>query len=350
MEQKIWMQRCLELAAMGSGKVAPNPLVGSVLVVDDKIIGEGYHQAYGKAHAEVNAIAAVSDASQLKKATLYVNLEPCAHTGKTPPCADLIIASGIPKVVVAHLDPFEQVAGKGIEKMRAAGIEVQIGLLEQEAKWLNRRFLHFVTKQKPYIILKWAQTMSGYIAPYAHQMSKEEFEEKRHITGLLVQKQVHKWRTEEGAILVGSNTVQTDNPALNARAWIGKNPLRIVVDRNLKLANEFKVFDQQIPTWIVNSVKAESHLNLEYVYFNPNENWLEVLSQKLYQAGIQSLIIEGGASILNHVITCGLWQEAQVFYTPKHFNDGILAPAISGTQVETFELDQSIFKRYINGE
>ena len=163
MEQKIFMQRCLELAALGKGNVAPNPLVGAVLVVDNTIIGEGYHQYYGANHAEVNAIASVKDTSLLKNATLYVNLEPCAHIGKTPPCADLVIASGIPKVVVAQLDPFEQVAGKGIEKMRAAGIDVQVGLLEAEAKWLNRRFLHFVQTKRPYVILKWAQTMSGYI-------------------------------------------------------------------------------------------------------------------------------------------------------------------------------------------
>jgi diaminohydroxyphosphoribosylaminopyrimidine deaminase/5-amino-6-(5-phosphoribosylamino)uracil reductase len=348
MVQKIFMQRCLELAALGNGKVAPNPLVGAVLVVDNKIIAEGYHQNFGGAHAEVNAINAVAGQSLLSKATLYVNLEPCAHFGKTPPCADLVINSGIRKVVVAQVDPFEKVAGNGIAKMQAAGIEVHVGLMEAEAKWLNRRFIHFVTHKKPYVILKWAQTMSGYIAPYAHQMSKEEFEEKRHITGLLVQKQVHKWRTEESAILVGRNTVVTDNPALNARAWLGKNPLRIVVDRMLKLDHSYKVFDGQTPTWIVNSVKAESLPNLEYVYFEPTENWTDVLLNKMFQEGHQSLIIEGGRSILNHVIASNLWQEAQVFYTPKHFKDGVSAPHISGHLAETFELDQSIFKRYIN--
>jgi diaminohydroxyphosphoribosylaminopyrimidine deaminase/5-amino-6-(5-phosphoribosylamino)uracil reductase len=348
MVQKIFMQRCLELAALGNGKVAPNPLVGAVLVVDNKIIAEGYHQNFGGAHAEVNAINAVADQSLLSKATLYVNLEPCAHFGKTPPCVDLVINSGIRKVVVAQVDPFEKVAGNGIAKMQATGIEVHVGLMEAEAKWLNRRFLHFVNHKKPYVVLKWAQTMSGYIAPYAHQMSKEEFEEKRHITGLLVQKQVHKWRTEESAILVGRNTVVTDNPALNARAWLGKNPLRIVVDRMLKLDHSYKVFDGQSPTWIVNSVKAESLPNLEYVYVEPTENWTEVLLNKMYQAGHQSLIIEGGNAILNHVINSNLWQEAQVFYTPKHFKDGVLAPHISGYLAETFELDQSIFKRYIN--
>ena len=348
MVQKIFMQRCLELAALGNGKVAPNPLVGAVLVVDNKIIAEGYHQNFGGAHAEVNAINAVADQSLLSKATLYVNLEPCAHFGKTPPCADLVINSGIREVVVAQVDPFEKVAGNGIAKMQAAGIEVHVGLMEAEAKWLNRRFIHFVTHKKPYVILKWAQTMSGYIAPYAHQMSKEAFEEKRHITGLLVQKQVHKWRTEETAILVGRNTVVTDNPALNARAWLGKNPLRIVVDRMLKLDHSYKVFDGQTPTWIVNSMKAESLPNLEYVYFEPTENWTDVLLNKMYHAGHQSLIIEGGSSILNHVIASNLWQEAQVFYTPKHFKDGVPAPHISGQLTETFELDQSVFKRYTN--
>lgn len=348
MVQKIFMQRCLELAALGNGKVAPNPLVGAVLVVDNKIIAEGYHQNFGGAHAEVNAINAVADQSLLSKATLYVNLEPCAHFGKTPPCVDLVINSGIRKVVVAQVDPFEKVAGNGIAKMQATGIEVHVGLMEAEAKWLNRRFLHFVNHKKPYVVLKWAQTMSGYIAPYAHQMSKEEFEEKRHITGLLVQKQVHKWRTEESAILVGRNTVVTDNPALNARAWHGKNPLRIVVDRMLKLDHSCKVFDGQTPTWIINSVKAESLPNIQYVYFEPTENWTEVLLNKMYQEGHQSLIIEGGSSILNHVIASNLWQEAQVFYTPKHFKDGVSAPHISGHLAETFELDQSIFKRYIN--
>ncbi len=343
------MSRCLELAEAGRGKVAPNPLVGAVLVVDGVIIAEGFHQKYGEAHAEVNCIQSVKDPSVLANSTLYVNLEPCSHFGKTPPCANLIIESGIKKVVIGMSDPNELVAGKGIHLLQDAGIEVISGILEEECKWLNRRFIKYITQKEPYIILKWAQTLSGYIAPDANKMSKQEFEQARHITGFIVQKQVHKWRTEEDAILVGSHTAFLDNPALNARAWVGRNPLRIVVDRNLKLPSDLKIFDGTQETWIINQKQEKYNSNTTWLKYEETEDWMEFVKRKMFEAGKQSLIIEGGLQILTHVIESGNWDEAQVFYTPAHIAEGVRAPAIHGVLKESSELDNSIFKRYING-
>src|ERR1700712_465065 len=238
-QHEKYMQRCLELATLGLGAVSPNPMVGAVVVLDDKIIGEGYHQKYGEAHAEVNAINQVisrfpNSADLLKQATIYVSLEPCAHYGKTPPCADLIIKHQIPKVVVGCRDPFEQVNGKGIEKLQAAGVEVVLGILEAECKWLNRRFFTRIQKHRPYIILKWAQTADGFFAPADGT--------QLWITGQESRKLVHQWRGEEDAILVGTNTVAIDNPQLNVRYGSGKLPKRIVIDRELKLNKSLNIF------------------------------------------------------------------------------------------------------------
>lgn len=340
------MQHCLQLAQNGAGKVAPNPLVGAVLVVDNKIIAEGFHSEFGGPHAEPTAISKVKDRELLKKAELFVNLEPCAHFGKTPPCADLIIQSGIPKVYIAMKDPFDRVAGAGIKKLEDAGIEVTCGILEKEAAWLNRRFLHWVNYKEPYTILKWAQTMSGYLAPDPNRLSKEEFENQRHITGLLIQKLVHKWRGEEAAILVGNGTVALDNPHLNTRAWPGKNPVRMVVDRNLKLDSSFHIFDGKQKTWVINTKKEGLENGIQYIQYPENENWIPYLKKAMYENGLQSLIVEGGRQILNYFIENSAWNEAQVFYTPKHFEAGIAAPLIGGKIQEEFELDTSHFKRY----
>ncbi|MCA0427707.1 MAG: bifunctional diaminohydroxyphosphoribosylaminopyrimidine deaminase/5-amino-6-(5-phosphoribosylamino)uracil reductase RibD [Bacteroidetes bacterium] len=344
--EELFMQHCLQLAQLGAGKVAPNPLVGAVLVVDDKIIAEGYHAVFGGPHAEPAAIKQVQDKELLKRAELYVNLEPCAHQGKTPPCADLIIESGIPKVNIGMKDPFEKVAGAGIQKLKDAGIDVVCGILEKEAAWLNRRFLHWVNYQEPYIILKWAQTMSGYLAPDPKRMSSEEFAVQRHITGLIVQKLVHKWRGEEAAILVGNGTVALDNPHLNTRAWPGKNPVRMVVDRNLKLNSNFAIFDGKQETWIINSRKEGIENGIRYISFPENEDWIPYLKKAMYSAGLQSLIVEGGRQILTHFINNSAWNEAQVFYTPKHFDGGVAAPLIGGILREEFSLDNSHFKLY----
>jgi diaminohydroxyphosphoribosylaminopyrimidine deaminase/5-amino-6-(5-phosphoribosylamino)uracil reductase len=221
------MKRCLQLAILGAGNVAPNPMVGCVIVHNDKIIGEGWHRQYGQAHAEVNAIASVKDKSLIKDSIVYVNLEPCSHFGKTPPCADLLISHSPKKVVIGMIDPFSKVAGNGVAKLKEAGIEVELGVLEDECKFLNRRFIKFNTKQLPYVILKWAKTINGYIAPDARILSKEAFEEQRHITDRIVQKLVHRWRTQEDAIMVGTNTTLFDNPALNAREWQAKTQLEL---------------------------------------------------------------------------------------------------------------------------
>ncbi|MBC7400121.1 MAG: bifunctional diaminohydroxyphosphoribosylaminopyrimidine deaminase/5-amino-6-(5-phosphoribosylamino)uracil reductase RibD, partial [Mucilaginibacter sp.] len=248
------MLRCLDLAALGLGKVSPNPMVGAVIVHDDQIIGEGYHQQYGQAHAEVDAVndalSKFDNAEELfKQATIYVSLEPCAHYGKTPPCADLLIKHRFAKVVIGCRDPFDKVDGKGIEKLQAAGIEVMVGVLEDECKWLNRRFFTRVQKQRPYVILKWAQTTDGFFAP--------DDNKQFWITGPESRKLVHKWRGEEDAILVGKNTVLTDNPQLSVRFGDGRSPKRVVIDRRLELKSDLKVFDQSVETLIFNEVKTD---------------------------------------------------------------------------------------------
>ncbi|MES2382301.1 MAG: bifunctional diaminohydroxyphosphoribosylaminopyrimidine deaminase/5-amino-6-(5-phosphoribosylamino)uracil reductase RibD [Bacteroidota bacterium] len=339
MNHQLYMQRCIELAQNGAGSVSPNPLVGCIIVHNNIVIGEGWHQQFGQAHAEVNAIAAVQDKSLLNEATLYVNLEPCNHFGKTPPCADLIIQHQIKQVVVGIVDPFEKVAGNGISKLEAAGIHVTVGVLEKECRFLNRRFIKFVTQHKPYVILKWAQTHNGYIAPDAGKLTAEEFEQQRHITGFTIQKLVHKWRTEEDAIMVGTNTALLDNPALNARAWHGKNPIRIVIDRTLRLPDSLKLFDKSIPTIVFTEQQKESAKNLTFVQIDFSKNWFEDILNHLYQNQIQSLIVEGGSQLLNTIIDANLWDEAIQFISPKTINDGVKAPFINGINYQSDTID-----------
>jgi len=326
------MQRCLDLAALGMGKVSPNPMVGAVIVHDGKIIGEGYHQQYGQAHAEVNAIndalAKFDNAGELfKKSTIYVSLEPCAHYGKTPPCADLIIKHHIPKVVVGCRDPFDQVDGKGIEKLKDAGIEVLVGVLEDECKWLNRRFFTRVQQHRPYIILKWAQTADGFFAPD---------DNKQHwITGLESRKLVHQWRGEEDAILVGKNTVLADNPQLNVRYGDGRSPKRIVIDRRLELKNNLHVFDQSVETLIFNEIKTAIDGKNKYIALEDFDRYVpQFILYQLYLQDIQSVIIEGGAYTLNSFIEAGLWDEARIFTGETTLTTGIKAPKINGIIAE----------------
>ncbi len=344
------MQRCLELARLGAGNVAPNPLVGSVIVYNNLIIGEGWHQKVGYAHAEVNAIASVSEANQphLKLATLYVNLEPCAHFGKTPPCADLIIASGIPKVVIGMLDPNPLVAGKGIEKLRNAGIEVITDVLKDECLLLNKRFIKGITQKKPYVILKWAQTANGFLSPDASKISKEEFEQQRHITGKWVQKLVHKWRTQEDAIMVGTNTALTDNPALNNRAWEGRSPARVVLDKSLRLPSNLKIFDGSQRTFVLNASVEKEAGNNSYINLNFEEDWFSEALEKLYSQGVSSLVVEGGAQLLNHIILTSLWDEAIVFYSKSHLAEGVKAPNIGGKLLFQEDLGQVALFQYLN--
>ena len=314
-----FMQRAIELAQLGLGSVSPNPLVGCVIVHDDKIIGEGYHQKYGEAHAEVNAIASVKDHFLLKEATAYVTLEPCAHFGKTPPCADLLIEKRLRRVVIGTRDPFDQVDGKGIDKLKRADIDVTLGVLEKECRWMNQRFFTFIEKKRPYVILKWAQTEDGFIA-------RKNFDSK-WISNQYSRQLVHKWRSEEDAILVGKNTAQYDDPELTVRDWKGRNPIRVVIDNNLELPDSLKLFDGSVKTLVLNSQKEEAEENLRYLKYDES---LTHLLQRLADQRIQSIIIEGGAKTLQWFINEDLWDEARVFTSATNFEEGIASPSIAG--------------------
>lgn len=321
----FFMERCLELAGNGLGSVAPNPMVGAVIVCNNKVIGEGYHQKYGMPHAEVNAIKSVQQKTLLNKSTLYVNLEPCAHIGKTPPCSDLIIEKGIPKLVIGTVDPNSLVAGKGIDKLRKAGVKVESGVLENKCRELNKRFFSFYQRKRPYIILKWAQTLDGYI----------DIERKsgdpigvNWISNSISQTLVHKWRAEEQAIMVGSNTVLIDNPQLSVRHWSGKNPLRIIIDNNLKLPAGAKVFDPSASTLVINGQMEKVTGNIEFVKLRNDDQFLESIFNFLYDREIQSVIVEGGKKLLESLIEKNLWDEARVLIGDKEFGKGLKAPVI----------------------
>jgi len=320
------MERCLTLAKKGAGNVAPNPMVGAVIVHENVIIGEGYHQKYGETHAEVNAINSVEDKSKLINSTIYVSLEPCAHYGKTPPCSLLIIEHKIPRVVIGCHDTFEKVDGKGIELLREAGCDVNVGVLENECRELNRRFFTFHNKKRPYIILKWAQTIDGFI----------DFERKQDtpiqpnwITDKYARILVHKWRAEEAAIMTGTNTVEKDNPKLNVRDWTGDNPTRFVLDRKLRLNPGSSVFDQSVLTYVFSEL-AVSHgtSNCNYIVTDFDDTLIKNIFNEMFNLNIQSIIIEGGAFFLNSLISSGYWDEARVLIGEKQFFEGLKAPAI----------------------
>lgn len=327
-QHEKFMRRCLELAELGAGLVSPNPMVGAVVVHNGNIIGEGYHQKYGEAHAEVNAIAQVTAkfnnaAELLKQSIIYVSLEPCAHYGKTPPCADLIIKHQIPLVVVGTRDPFAQVDGKGIEKLNAAGIEVITGVLEAECQWLNRRFFTKVQKHRPYIILKWAQTNDGFFAP--------DDGSQLWITGAQSRTLVHKWRSEEDAILIGKNTAAIDDPQLNVRYWEGRSPKRVVIDRRLELNKNLNIFDQSVETLIFNEVEFNVDGKNKYIALEDFERYVpQYILYQLYLQDTQSVIIEGGARTLQTFIDAGLWDEARIFTGQTVLTKGIKSPQITG--------------------
>ncbi len=329
------MQRCLELAALGIGNVSTNPMVGAVIVHDEKIIGEGYHHKYGEAHAEVNAINQVisnfSDSAELlNQSTLYVSLEPCAHYGKTPPCADLIIKHKIPRVVIGCRDPFDAVNGKGIEKLTEAGSNVTVGVLEKECQWLNRRFFTRVQKHRPYVILKWAQTRDGFFAPSDHTQV--------WITGPESRRLVHQWRGEEDAVLVGKTTAAMDDPQLSVRYAKGRHPKRVVIDRKLELNKNLNIFDQSIETLVFNEILTEIDGKIKYIALEDFDRYVpQYILYQLYLQDIQSLIIEGGAHTLNSFIEAGLWDEARIFTGPDDLENGIRSPEINGmTEGEFF--------------
>jgi len=342
------MQRCLELARLGCGNTAPNPMVGSVLIHNGRIIGEGYHQFYGKAHAEVNCIKSVAVADQpfIAHSTLYVSLEPCAHFGKTPPCADLIIAHKIPRVVVGCRDPFKQVDGRGIEKLQAAGIDVITGVMEKECKELNKRFFTFHTRNRPYIILKWAETKDGFIAslnPSANRRrTLEDSDFGKPVNGRLLisneysNRLVHKWRSEEAAILVGTNTAVMDNPELTTRLWSGHSPVRLVLDMNLRVPSQLKVFNREVRTIVFNSIKEGEDNGLLYYRLNNEFNVVAQMMEALYRMNIQSVLVEGGARMLQSFIDEGCWDEARVISNQQlmirdgqNGNTGLKAPMLA---------------------
>jgi diaminohydroxyphosphoribosylaminopyrimidine deaminase / 5-amino-6-(5-phosphoribosylamino)uracil reductase len=318
---EIFMQRAMELALLGSGHVSPNPLVGCLIVNNGKIIGEGWHQQYGGPHAEVNAINAVADKNLLRESTVYVTLEPCSHYGKTPPCADMLINHTVKKVVVANVDPNPLVNGEGISKLRKSGAEVITGILDQRGREVNKRFFTYVQKQRPFITLKWAETADGFIA-------RKNFDSK-WISDEFSRQLVHKWRTEEDAVLVGMRTAQHDNPKLNVRDWSGRNPVRVVIDRFLKLSEKINLFDGSQKTICYNVLKHEELTNISLIRID-EENFLANLVHDLYNKKIQSLIVEGGAQTLQAFIDAGFWDEARIFVSPNTFESGIKSPIISG--------------------
>lgn len=333
------MSRCIALAKNGLGTTYPNPMVGSVIVYEGKIIGEGWHKKAGEPHAEVNAVNSVQDKSLLKKATIYVSLEPCSHFGKTPPCCDLIIKNKIPNVVIGTVDPNIMVAGNGIKKLIEAGIHVTIGILEDECNELNKRFFTFHQKKRPYIILKWAQSQDDFIAPL------EKLEKKPvWITNTYSRQLVHKWRTEEQAILVGTQTVIDDNPKLNARDWHGNNPVRLVLDQNNRIPKENIVFDNQTKTIVfTNSQNTISEENTIFEVIDFKQNIAPQIVDSLYKHNIQSVIVEGGLQTLQTFIDANFWDEARVFKGKINLEKGIKAPSLSKTNSKTHTIDTDEF-------
>ncbi|MCA1918194.1 MAG: bifunctional diaminohydroxyphosphoribosylaminopyrimidine deaminase/5-amino-6-(5-phosphoribosylamino)uracil reductase RibD [Flavobacterium piscis] len=321
-----YIKRCINLAENGFGTTFPNPMVGSVIVYENQIIGEGWHKKAGEPHAEVNAIRSVKDKSLLKKATIYVSLEPCSHFGKTPPCCDLIIEHQIPNVVVGTVDPNEKVAGNGIKKLIAAGANVTVGVLEKECNELNKRFFTFHQQKRPYIILKWAQTQDGFLSP------EKEIEQDRKpvwITNAYSRQLVHKWRSEEQAILAGTQTVIDDNPKLNTRDWSGNNPVRVVLDQNNRISKDSFVFDNTVKTIVFK--KSETNLSAENTNFEVidfNQNIIPQILAVLHQNQIQSIIIEGGLQTLQSFIDENIWDEARIFIGNISFEKGTKAPMI----------------------
>lgn len=332
-KDELWMQRCLDLAVLGAGKTSPNPMVGAVIVNNDKIIGEGYTSPYGGPHAEVNAIQSVIDhygensKDLFKESTIYVSLEPCAHFGKTPPCADLIVSKGFKRAVIACQDPYAKVNGLGIQKLKDAGIEVELGILEEKAKWVNRRFFTRLKEFRPYVILKWAETADGYFAPLENV--------QRWISNKASKQLVHKWRTEEDAVLVGKGTANADNPSLTVREWQGRNPKRILIDKNLEITSDFNLYNTEAETLIFNAEVTDWRENIKLIALENFDLYLpQQILYQLYLMDIQSVIIEGGKKTLDMFIEAGLWDEARVFQSNETWGEGMVSPKISGNMID----------------
>ena len=326
-----YIARCLQLANAGSEYVAPNPMVGAVLVYENKIIGEGYHQKYGQAHAEVNCINDVAEENRalINQSTLYVSLEPCSHFGKTPPCTNLIIEKKIPKVIVGCKDIFKEVSGRGIQKLKDAGIEVITGVLENECVELNKRFFTFHEKFRPYIILKWAQSMNGKIGATG--------KERVLISNDYSSRLVHKWRSEEAAILIGTNTALKDDPLLTTRLWHGKNPVRIIIDKELRLPSTLKVFNGETKTIVYNLLKNSNEETLVHIKLE-KENFIDGLIQSLFEMNIQSILVEGGSKTIQSFIDNDLWDEARVITNEELIiENGVASPEMKNFVLEKQE-------------
>lgn len=342
------MARCILLAKNGKGTTTPNPLVGAVVVNNGVIIGEGWHFQAGKPHAEVNAIASVKNKSLLKNATIYVSLEPCSHFGKTPPCADLIINSGIKKVVVGSIDPNPKVAGKGILKLKDAGCDVIDGVLKEECDTLNKIFFTFHTKKRPYIILKWAQTQDGFIAP-THQIQSKNNKEPFWISNETSKQFAHKLRAQTNAILIGTHTALLDNPSLTTRSWHGTSPVRIVLDRSLKLPKNLSIFDSKVNTFVFTELNSEnSHPNIKHVAINFNSNVPEQILNYLYEQNIQSVIIEGGTHTLQSFVSKNLWDQAFRIIGDSKLIDGIEAPKFNFKPYTTWKWNKDLIQLFKN--
>lgn len=362
-----FIKRCIEIGKNGLGTTAPNPMVGCVIVHNEQIIGEGYTSPYGGNHAEINALNSVVDTSLLKDSTLYVTLEPCSHFGKTPPCADAIIRHNILKVVIGTMDTHSKVAGKGIEKLKASGCEVIVGVLEDECKTHHKRFFTFHNKQRPYIILKWAESADGFIAPKTKNEQKPVW-----ITNEISRQVVHKWRAEEQSILVGTNTVVEDNPSLTVRDWRGKNPIRVILDRQMKLLKESSVFDNSVetilistkdkvvqskkeartwdPNWDNPQVEAVYSTNwqLDFIDWEQSHRIAEQIGKLLHKRQINSVIIEGGRQTLQTFIDENIWDEARVFSGNAVFKEGVKAPKFNAKLISEIKIMDDVLKIYRN--
>ncbi len=328
---KKYMYRCLQLALNGKGFVAPNPMVGAVIVCDDKIIGEGYHRQYGEAHAEVNAIKSVKDKSLLPKSTIYVSLEPCSHYGKTPPCAQLIIDCKIPRVVIACLDPYPSVSGRGIKMLREAGVDVVVGILEKEAQYLNKEFFTAQKNNRPYIYLKWAQTADGFIDK---KRKEGQIPKPTPISNNFMRMMVHKKRAEVSSIMIGTNTAVNDNPSLTTRFWYGNNPIRVVLDRQGRISSENKLFDGEVKTIVLTDTEKEPVKNVEYIKVDFDDNLLESIFCVLREHKINSVLVEGGRELLQSFIDKELWDEAFIETSNTVFGSGIEAPLLNGNIIK----------------
>lgn len=339
-ENEKWMRRALYLARLGEGQVAPNPLVGCVIVHEGKVIGEGYHQKYGEGHAEVNAVNSVADKSLIASSEIYVTLEPCSHYGKTPPCADLLVEHKASKVYICNLDPNPLVAGRGMERLREHGATVHTGILKEEGKWLNRRFFTQMEKQRPYILLKWAQTSDGFVA-------RKNYDSK-WISNWLSRKKVHQYRAQEAGILVGTNTAIYDNPRLNVRSWKGSDPVRLILDLHERIPQTHHVFDGEVPTVIYTYGESRiSDNGITWQQLNAESDIVTQLLADFQRRKLQSVLVEGGSQLLHSFIEANTWDEAKVFVGQECFGEGIPAPDIKGKCVSRQAVLSNMLETYI---